>query len=315
MEYFYIVSEQVLMYVVYGLIGVAAMRSGTFDQQDLGVLSRFVLRIAMPIMIFIYALNGASREQFIASLPILLASLVLFALLFLLSNIPVRLFGVTGNERNVFRAASMFGNVGFMGIPILIALFPQEGMLYVALYSIVDQLLLWTVGLYLTSPVNRVAHLSLRDTLRMMVNPASIAIVLAIIGILLQVKLPGFINTALMKTGALTTPLALIYLGGVFSSLHFSDYLKQWEIYGVVLLKMILVPVIFFHVVQWLPGISLNVAVALSIIAGMPSMIAVTMLAKSQESAGDYAAGIVFITTVASVITLPFICYLIALMR
>jgi len=48
-------------------------------------------------------------------------------------------------------ASSLFGNVGFIGIPIISSLFPQKGMLYIALFTIVDQLLLWTLGLSLTS--------------------------------------------------------------------------------------------------------------------------------------------------------------------
>ena len=46
----------------------------------------------------------------------------------------------------------IYGNVGFLGIPLLSAAFPERGGLYIALFSIIDQLVLWTYGMYLTTP-------------------------------------------------------------------------------------------------------------------------------------------------------------------
>ena len=70
----------------------------------------------------------------------------------------------------------MFGNIGFMGIPIVAAVFPEQGMLYIALFTVVDQLLLWTVGVNLTAPTDKENAMSIASRLLKMINPATIAV-------------------------------------------------------------------------------------------------------------------------------------------
>ena len=104
----------------------------------------------------------------------------------------------------------MFGNIGFMGIPIIAALFPEQGMLYIALFTVIDQLLLWTLGVNLTTPVDRENTMSVISRLMKMINPATIAIILSILGLFIGLHLPEPINAALTKAGLLTPPMALI---------------------------------------------------------------------------------------------------------
>lgn len=50
--------------------------------------------------------------------------------------------------------------------------------------------------------------------------------ILTVIGIFLNVKLPAPLGTALTKTGAISTPLAMIYLGGIFC---YTGYCRDHE--------------------------------------------------------------------------------------
>ena len=123
-------------------------------------------------------------------------------------------FHIIVEKGNVYLASSLFGNVGFIGIPIISSLFPQKGMLYIALFTIVDQLLLWTLGLSLTSKKGE-STFQLKS-LQKMINPSTIAIVLAIAFVLFNIHLPQTFLTAFGKIGNVTSPLAMIYLGGIF---------------------------------------------------------------------------------------------------
>ena len=77
----------------------------------------------------------------------------------------------------------MFGNVGFMGIPIVTSIFPENGMVYISIYMIVDALVLWTVGAQLTSSDGKGTF-----QLKKMVNPVTVAVALAVLMILLGVS-------------------------------------------------------------------------------------------------------------------------------
>ena len=144
-----------------------------------------------------------------------------------------------------------------------------------------------------------------------MINPATVGIVLAVLGIFLNVKLPAALNTALTKTGAISTPLAMIYLGGIFCYTDIPKYLKKAEIYATVLLKMCLFPIAFFYLLKLIPGITQDIAVTMSVLSALPTMTFVAMLAQIQKSADEYSAGMIFVTTLFSIVTLPLVCLII----
>ncbi len=311
MEYFHVVLEQIGIFIIYAVIGIIAVKTKVLDQKGLDVLSRFITKIALPLLIFMNTINGATRQQFIAALPVLLVTAAMYFLLYFLCIGLAKIFRLKGNRRNVYRACSMFGNIGFMGIPIIGALFPEHGLLYIALFTVIDQLLLWTVGVNLTSLVEQESRLSAAERIKKMINPAAAGIVLAVIGIFLNIRLPGILDTALTKTGASATPLAMVYLGGVFSCMDIRKYLKKKEFYGTVLVKMCVFPVLFYMVLHQIPWITTEIAVTAGVLSAMPGMSSVAMLAQSQGSDGEYSAGMIFVTTLCSIVTLPLICLLI----
>lgn len=307
MAYFSIVLSQIIGFVIYILIGIAAVRTHVLTSRSLGVFSQFITKVTMPILLFVMTLNGATRQQFISALPVLAVSVLLYFLLYLLCRLLARLFGLKGNENHVYRACAMFGNIGFMGIPIIAAIFPKQGMLYIALFTVVDQLLLWTLGVNLTAPVDKENAMSPASHLRKMVNPATIAIVLAVIGLFIGLHLPEPINAALTKAGLLTPPMALIYLGGLFCYIDIPQYIRKKEIYGTVAVKMCLFPLVFYEICQFLQ-VPHDITLTMSILPTLPSMAVIVMLAQNQRSAGNYAAGMLLVTTLCSIVTIPLVC-------
>ena len=311
MDYFYIVIQQIGMFIVYAVIGVIAVKTRIFGRKSLDILSRFITRIALPLLIFMNTVNGTEKEDFLRSWPMIVAAVVFYAILAAVSFFLRRLFGLRGNIGRVYQAAAMFGNIGFMGIPLLTALFPKSGILYITLFTIVDQLALWTIGVNLTMPVDGGIRYSAKKRLLKMINPCTIGIVLAIVFVFNGIRIPAFLNTALTNAGGVATPMALIYLGGTFCYVRIPEFLKKKEMYGLIAVKMFLLPLAFFFLFTHFPGLNRDMATAISLLAAMPTMTAVAMLAQNQHSAGDYAAGTIFMTTVFSVVTLPLVCLII----
>lgn len=303
-----IVSLQLLSFVVYALIGVYAIKRKIINKDGLGVLSAFIIRIALPIMIFTNTINGATREEFFKSLPVLGISILMFFSLFILGSLLSKGFNLNYNEKHVYRACVMFGNVGFMGIPLLIALLPERGMLYMSLFTIIDQLCLWTIGLSLCTPEKSTSTMTAREKFMKLLNPPNVAIILATILVLLEVKLPPFLNTALMKVGNSAPPLALAYLGGIFALMNIKEHLCRVEIYVASAVKMIAFPILLNYLLHLIPGLNSEIILTLTILSAVPSMSSIPMVAQSQGSAGEYAAGMVFVTSLCFLGTLPLVC-------
>lgn len=291
--------EQIGLFVIYIIIGVILVKTNVLNRQTLETISRFVMKLALPVMIFINTINGVNRKSLMQSLPVLGLTAVFYGCTFILAKLLARVFHLQGDRAQVYRALAMFGNIGFMGIPIIASIFPDSGMLYISVFTIIDQLVLWTIGVKLTTPGgNGSFHI------KKMINPCTVAVVLAVMMVVAGVHLPSLLNTALEKTGATATPLAMIYLGGVFACMDIRRYLCVKEFYGIVGIKMILFPLLFYMASGLFPFAE-DIHLTLTLLAAMPAMSSIVMMARASGSEGDYAMGGIFTTTICSIVTIP----------
>lgn len=304
MSTFQIMMEQIGLFVIYILAGVILIRTKVLTGETLEPISRFVIKMALPVMIFINTIDGVERETLFRSLSILLIAVVFYVCMFILSLGMAKLFRLEGDRAGIYQAMAMFGNVGFMGIPIITSIFPENGILYVSVFTVIDQFMLWTVGVRLLTPSGKGKFNPWK-----LVNPATVAIFAALFLVLTGIKLPQILDTGLQKIGSTASPLAMIYVGGVFACMDIRKYLKEVALYGIVVVKMLLIPIIMYGILRFFP-ISEEIHLTMSLIAGMPVMTSVVMMANSAGSDGDYALGGVFITTICGILTLPLICWM-----
>lgn len=312
MQFFQIVLNQILLFIIYAGIGIIAVKTKLLNEAGLNSISRLIMRIIIPIMIFTNTINGATRADLFSYLIVIPLTFLMYGMLYLVALLLAKLFRMRGNTGRVFRAGTIFGNIGFIGIPLVAALFPERGMIYVALFTIADQWIVWTVGWGLSAPeAKEKQKFSFRDLIRKIINPSTVSIVLAILFVLTGVHLPSLLNKAFVNVSSINSVLAMIYLGGIFCFLDVSAYIKKIEIYGAILAKMLLVPVAFYAFLGLFPVISAEIRITMVIISALPVMTIMPMFARNQGSDGDYSAGMLFVTTVASIVTLPMICLLI----
>lgn len=311
MNYFSIVLEQLMIFIVYMLIGIIAVKTNVLNREKLNMLSSLVTKILLPLLIFTNTINGTTREQFLSSAIIIPIAICLYVFLYLLAFLLARIAGLKGDRQKVYRACTMFGNCGFMGIPIISALFQEQGGLYIAIYTVVDQLILWTVGCDMIAPETGSEKASVTERMKKMINPATVGVLLGVFFVLTGLKLPSVISSALTKTGAAASPLAMIYLGGVFYYIDIRSYLKKKEIYLMIIVKMILAPVLVYALLDHISFIDAEIAVTISILCGLPCMSSVAMIAESMHSDSEYCAGMIFVTTILCIVTLPVVCALI----
>lgn len=165
------------------------VRTGVLSDKGLDWIARVVMKLSLPTMIFVNVISQVDRTALVQSLSIIGLAVTASILLFGLGVALTKLFHVEGDRSQIYRAMTMFGNVGFMGIPIITSIFPERGMLYVSVFTIVDQLAMWTVGVKLTSPSGKESLIRKAD------NPATVAIALAVLFVLTGLKLPGVFQT------------------------------------------------------------------------------------------------------------------------
>ena len=306
MEQFFIVLNQIGIFLILIIFGILAVKFGILDEHSLGSVSKLVMRMALPAYIFINTAEGATRQGLAESLLVIPLAIALYLMLFLLSLLLEKVFQLKGNRSHVFRAIVMFGNVGFMGIPLVVELYPDTALLYISLFTILDQGLFWTYGVSLTKPVSDQKEKVSLKNLKNLLSPALIAIVGVTILVLLDIHLPKLLITTLSKLGASSMPLSLLYIGGMLSMTDVRKVLRCGELYAEIGLKMLVLPLVFFMVMKLL-NVPADMAGTMTFLTGLPAINMVAMLSKNNGSDGDYAVCAVMMTTIACLITLPLV--------
>ena len=306
MEQFFIVLNQIGIFLILIIFGILAVKFGILDEHSLGSVSKLVMRMALPAYIFINTAEGATRQGLAESLMVIPLAIALYLMLFLLSLLLEKVFRLKGNRGHVFRAIVMFGNVGFMGIPLVVELYPDTALLYISLFTILDQGLFWTYGVSLTKPVSEQKEKVSLKNLKNLLSPALVAIVGATVLVLLNIHLPKLLTTTLSKLGTASMPLSLLYIGGMLSMTDVRKVLRCGELYAEIGLKMLVLPIVFFLVMK-LCQVPADMAGTMTFLTGLPAINMVAMLSKNNGSDGDYAVCAVMMTTLACLVTLPLV--------
>lgn len=300
-----ILLQQIGLFVIYILAGVILVKTRILNCETLEPISKFVIKMALPVMVFINITDGVDRQILFESWPILVIAAGYYICMYGGGLVIVKLFHLQKERAGIFQAMLLFGNIGFVGLPMIAGVFPENGILYASVFMIMDQFMLWTLGVKLLSPVAGLGSFELKK----LVNPATVAIVLGMLLMLADVRMPILLDTALQKIGATASPLAMIYVGGIFAGISFRKYLREISLYVIVLMKMIAAPLLLFLILGIFP-VGEEMRTAMALLVGMPTMTAVVMMANASGLDGDYALGGVFITTVCGVVTLPVVCWL-----
>lgn len=312
MNLFPIILNQMEMLAIYIVIGIIGVKSGALNRDTLNHISRYIMKIGMPAMIFANATYRITSGELKPAFMVFCACIVMYIVLFGTSWIFAKTFKLEKDKGRLYRALSVFGNLGFIGLPIVLAFYPGKGIFYLSIFSIIDQGLLWTVGMKLSTPEGNVKKTGISATLKRFVNPAFIALVIGAVRMFTDFPLPAVLDATIAKVGATATPMSMIFIGGLFCYGDLKKYLKTIEYYAILVFKMIVLPIVLFVVLGVL-NFPKEVAATLSLLAGLPTVTALAMMANVNGSDGDYATGAVFITTVASLVTLPFVSYIIGI--
>ncbi|RSX57188.1 AEC family transporter [Bifidobacterium samirii] len=328
MGQFTVVVGQLVGFFIMLMIGYGCVRMRFYGKAALDGMCALLLNVLIPVLVFANAVDGATRAQLAANWGVMLLSAVMYLLLIILFRIVAWMLRLRGSHGRVFQATMIFGNAGFLGIPLIMALFPENGAIWVALMSIVDQSLQWTYGVWLCEPVDADRDAGGRDVggrtavagkpagrtvgavLRRFVNPALCAIVLSLTLIMLGVGVPPMLLTPLHAIGAMATPLSLIYLGGLFALTRWWGVLRRPELYVGMGVKMLCFPVALHALLTALAAavpalpVTADMIAVISLVAGLPTMTAIAMFAARRDNMPDYATGFVLVSTLFSLCSL-----------
>ena len=129
MNTFWILMEQIELFIVYLVIGVILVWTGVLSDKGLDWIARVVMKLSLPTMIFVNVVSQVDRAALVKSLSIIGLAVTASTLLYGLGVGLTKVLHVEGDRAQIYRAMTMFGNVEYVGKPIITRSFPGRSIL------------------------------------------------------------------------------------------------------------------------------------------------------------------------------------------
>jgi len=313
MEYGVII-EQIVILASLVLLGILATKLNIITTAVKDGLAGIIFNITLPALI----LSGISRMELTGALVnnSLFALLIIFLIIMIMTLIGLlsaRLLQLPGPSASVHTAHTMFGNIVYLGFPLINSLFPGGNALYYAiLFHLVSSFIMWTLGVYLLSRNNNRAT---SKGIQNLLNPNTFAFLLGFLFLVFKVHLPAFVDKPLTGLGNTTIYLSMFYIGAMLSAINWRRALLAKSSYILSFNKLIMIPVfamVLFvalaHLLSVNPGEKMFLVIVLE--SGMPAMANIVVLARIFGADETLATQNVFISTLLSLFTLPIVLYI-----
>ena len=254
--------------VVVGFIaGKTGYLGGDFDRQ----LSRLVINITCPALILSSAMTGELPDRRYI-LPLLLISLLTYLLLSIAGFLLPRYITSNQNHQGPIGYALIFGNVGYIGYPVVASIFGHEAVFYAAVLNVVNTFAVFTIGTML-----------IRFEKKVLYSTPMLAAYLTMGIVALQIDhIPEAISQPLTMLGNITVPAALLIIGSSMSQLSLRTMLGNGTVYVTTLLRLAVLPVAV-HFIMLQLGFSPFVVNINTLVIAMPVATYGTILCLKYE--------------------------------
>lgn len=291
------VGGSVVTLLIMMAVGFLLAKKALLSNQTLTQLSTVLMCIVSPALMINTFLDETRDGPTVHNL--LVAAAVLVGT-YVLQGVIILLFFRRQNEeiRGISRFASIYGNVGFMGVPLIQSVLGAPGMIATVMSLGVFNIAIWTHGLCLMGGKGKVS------VKKVILNPGVIGMVIALVLFISGVRLPMPVRSAVGYISSLNTPLAMVVIGAQMAAVNLPELLREVRLLGVAAMKLLILPAITMVVL--LPfKLDPVIYTAVVILSGCPAAGASSLMCQMAGKDAAYAARLVTFTTILSVVTLP----------
>ena len=295
-----ILVKQILQMFLLAGIGFLLFKGGKITLEGSKTLGNILIFGSLPAVI----INGfrieRTAEHVSGLLWAALAALIVVMLSILISHFVFRKDGVAA-------FATSFANPGFFGIPLIVASLGQGAVFYAAPFIAFLNIGQWTYGV---SRLNGQPVLQGFQPKKLIKAPFVIAILVGIFLFVTQIRLPEILSSCLSSVAGLNTPLAMFTVGVYLAQTDLKKMLGRRSLYLISALRLLVIPALSLLILMLFPVSMEQMRTVLLIVAACPVGSNVAVYAQLHNKDYPYAVETVVISTLLSIVTIPFILYL-----
>lgn len=295
-----VIIEKMALLTIMLAIGYLCAKLKLVGQDFNKGLSKLVINVFLAGMILSSVINkqldmsGGDLAFGIGMLTVM--SLISLGLGFLTTTIP----SLKNGDAGMYRILIGFGNAGFVGLPVVSAVYGEGAVFFAALINIPFNILLYTVGVMQLQRGAGVKKFELKKVL----NVPIIATLLATVIFVFEIPMPLIVEDTASTIGAACVPLSMMSVGLSLGSVSIKDALTQPRLYVINFVKLLVVPVVTWALLRPLIDDAVMFG-TIVLLAACPPAIVCPILGIDYGRDGVESSEAVFIGSVLSVVTVP----------
>ncbi len=292
-----VVAEQVLLLLMFIGIGYILRKVNLVPEDTANALSKILIYVFCPALTF----NTFSKQFKVSNLlynsKVIITSTIVVFFLIILGKLLARLFTKDTYTKGVYSYTFTSANFGYMGYALVQSLYGDNLLLQMMVFTIPLSIYIYTEGY-------RVLIGNAKISLKNIINPGIIAIIIGIIFGLVEIPIPGFIFDLLTKAGNCMSPVSMIMTGIVIAEYKIKDIIFEKKAYIVSFLRLIAIPFTIGLALS-LFKVNTNIILMSTITFMMPAGLNTIVFPKLVNRDCKLGASFAVVSTVLALITIP----------
>jgi predicted permease len=295
--------SQISVFFIFMSCGYIFKKTNSMDNALGPIISRLEVWVFMPALCFNTFAGGFRPEILREKSAFLITGTAVLAVTFGLAIILSRLFSDKPATRGVYLYAFTSPNFGYMGYPLIQAVYGDAALLNFMIIAIPYNFFVYTIGRYVLSAGKRFSFRNLLD-------PSLIGITAGMAAGLAGLKLPAFAGTTLNLASGCMAPMAMIMMGFVLARTPFKFNISNPRIYLASFLRLLVIPLTTGAVLLLL-GVPREAALLMTAFLCMPMGLNNVVFPEAYGGDSGTGAQSCFVSQILGALTIPVIFALI----
>ena len=295
--------QMAILFVII-VVGFIARKTKLQDHVFDRTLSRFIIYISCPCLVLSSVLGDTVPPRELV-IPLIAVGLASYVVVLLVAWLCGRLFTHKAEDRGLYSFMLTFGNVGFIGYPVVAAIFGHEAIFYASVLNFANSLFIYSLGPILVAGKSGESKQKL--SLTFLISPVMCASYLSIGIVLLQYQgCPRIISEPLQLLGSITVPGALLIIGSSIAQMSPRQILGNISIYVMCFCRLFILPLFVYFLSLLITDSALVITINTVLFAMPVATVGVMMCLMANRDEMLMAKGI-FISTLLSMLTIPYV--------
>jgi len=268
-------------------------------------MTKVILYVTTPALIINSFVENMGTGNGSGLGTLFIVAICLYALLPLVGVIFNFVLRVPKESRGMYMFMTVFSNVGFMGFPVVEALYGSLGLFYAAVFNCIFNICVFTLGVVFMNSGNSVREVI---NIKKLLNPGIAGCLIALIIPMLKIRIPDTIMEVIGSVGGLTSTLAMILVGASLASMNIREMFGDSRVYFYTIIRQFLLPLASWGLIKLFIKEEMLASITLIMVA-MPVGNTAVLFATEYNKDEKLAARTIFLTTVTAMISIPFVMW------